>query len=117
MKSFATIDDYIASFPNEVQSKLREIRILIKKEAPEAREKISYGMPAFDLNGPLVYFAAFTKHIGFYPTASGVAQFKKDLSKYVMGKGSIQFPINEPLPLELIRQMVKFRVGENKRKK
>jgi uncharacterized protein YdhG (YjbR/CyaY superfamily) len=86
MKSFATIDDYIASFPKEVQSKLREIRMLIHKEAPEAREKISYSMPAFELNGILVYFAAFAKHIGFYPTASGVAKFQKELAKYVSGK-------------------------------
>lgn len=94
-----------------------EIRKLIHKENPGVREKISYGMPAFELNGILVYFAAFAKHIGFYPTASGVAQFQKELRTYVSGKWSIQFPLNEPLPLELIRKIVKFRVEENRRKK
>lgn len=108
---------YIASFPKEVQAKLEQVRATIKKAAPEAEETISYGMPAFKLNGPLVYFAAFKGHIGFYALPSGNEAFQKELAKYKMGKGSIQFPLDEPMPLALITKIVQFRVKENAAKK
>ena len=112
-KRFNSIDEYIANFPKEVQKKLRELRSVIKAAAPAAEERISYQIPAFTLKGNLVYFAAYKKHIGFYPTSSGIRAFKNDLSIYESGKGSIQFPIDKPLPLELISKIVKFRVAEN----
>jgi uncharacterized protein YdhG (YjbR/CyaY superfamily) len=112
-KAPATIDEYVANFPEDVQKKLQEIRGVIKDAAPEAKERISYKMPAFTLNGNLVYFAAFKNHIGFYPIPSGIEEFKKELSVYKQGKGSVQFPLDKPLPLELIRRIVKFRVREN----
>ena len=114
-----TIDEYIDASPEPAQSKLRELRLLIQETAPDAQEKISYQMPTFYLNGNLVHFAAHTKHIGFYPTPSGIAQFEAQLSSYKHAKGSVQFPLDEPLPLDLIRQIVRFRVEENlaKRKK
>lgn len=109
-----TIDRYIKSFPKDIQLSLKQIREIIQKTAPDAVESISYGMPAFKINGkPLVYFAAYEKHIGFYPTPSGTAKFKKELSPYKTGKGSARFPIDEPLPLELIQKIVAFRVQEN----
>ena len=111
--SFATIDEYIATFPKETQKVLAEIRATIKAAAPEAQEKISYQMPTFFLNGNLVHFAAFKNHIGFYPVPTGVAKFKKELSVYEQGKGSVQFPLNQPMPLDLITKIVKFRVEEN----
>ncbi|TAL72206.1 MAG: hypothetical protein EPN88_05095, partial [Bacteroidetes bacterium] len=92
---------------------LEQLRVTIKKAAPKAEEIISYGMPAFKLNGVLVWFAAHSKHIGFYPMASGIAAFKKELSIYKSAKGSIQFPLDKPLPLRLITSIVKFRVNEN----
>ncbi|OFY62171.1 MAG: hypothetical protein A2V64_00885 [Bacteroidetes bacterium RBG_13_43_22] len=107
------IDQYISQFPGKIQTKLKQIRAIIKKTAPDAGEKISYQMPAFFLKGILVYFAAQKNHIGFYPTASGVAAFKEELEGYKTGKGSIQFPLEEPLPLNLIRDIVKFRVMES----
>lgn len=110
------IDAYIAGFPEEIQKLLEEIRAVIKKLAPQANEVISYGMPAFKLNGVLVWFAAHTKHIGFYPKASGIAAFKKELSIYKNAKGSVQFPFNKPLPLDLITKMVEFRIIENLQK-
>jgi uncharacterized protein YdhG (YjbR/CyaY superfamily) len=113
---YASIDEYISSFPEPVQKRLTQIRKLIRKIAPDAREKISYQMPAFYLNGNLVYFAAHARHIGLYPTPSGSAEFKRELSKYKQGKGSIQFPLEEPLPLALIGKIVKFRVEQNSRK-
>lgn len=109
-------DEYIAGFPVEVQAILNEVRKTIKLAAPEATEKISYGMPAFVQDGNLVYFAAFTNHIGFYALPSGNEAFKKELSKYKIGKGSIQFPLDEPMPLSLITRIVKMRVKENKEK-
>jgi uncharacterized protein YdhG (YjbR/CyaY superfamily) len=112
-KAPATIDEYVANFPEDVQKKLQEIRGVIKDAAPEAKERISYKMPAFTLNGNLVYFAAFKNHIGFYPIPSGIEEFKKELSVYEQGKGSVQFPLDKPLPLELIRKIVKFRAKEN----
>jgi uncharacterized protein YdhG (YjbR/CyaY superfamily) len=111
------IDAYIAGFPLDVQEKLQQVRATVKKAAPTAEETISYGLPAFKLNGPLVYFAAFKAHIGFYALPSGNEAFIKELSKYKMGKGSIQFPLQEPMPLALISKIVRFRVKENAAKK
>ncbi len=110
---FDSIDDYIATFPAEVQKLLGELRTTIKAHAPDAEEKFSYGMPTFFLNGNLVHFAAFKNHIGFYPTPSGIEAFKDELSIYKGAKGSVQFPIDKPLPLKLIIKIVKFRVAEN----
>ncbi|MEP6929937.1 MAG: DUF1801 domain-containing protein [Flavobacterium sp.] len=112
-KKPATIDEYISGFPNEVQKILEEIRVTIQKAAPEAKEKISYAMPAFNQNGIVVYFAAFKNHIGLYALPSGHESFKEELSKYKSGKGSVQFPLNEPMPFALITKIVKFRVKEN----
>lgn len=112
-----TIDEYIQGFPADVQAILSELRSTIRQSAAQAAEKISYGIPTFYLNGNLVHFAAFKHHIGFYPAPSGIARFKKELKKYKSAKGSVQFPLDEPLPLELIAAIVKFRVGENSRKK
>jgi uncharacterized protein YdhG (YjbR/CyaY superfamily) len=110
---YKTIDEYILAFPPKVQEKLKQIREVIKAAAPEAEERISYKMPAFSFKGNLVYFAAFRNHIGFYPTGSGVVRFQKELANYKSGKGSVQFPLDEQLPLELISKIVKFRVSEN----
>ncbi len=113
-KEILTIDEYIQKFPKDVQEKLESIRRLVRELAPEAREKISYRMPTFSLNGNLVHFAAFKTHIGFYPTPSGVSEFQKDLSRYKNGKGSVQFPLDEALPTELIKRMIKFRLEKNR---
>ncbi len=107
-----TIDEYIASFPRDVQAILKQIRTTIKKAAPDAEEAIKYRIPTFVLNGNLVHFAAFKSHIGFYPTPSGVEAFKQELSRYEGAKGSVQFPIEKPMPLNLIERIVKFRVKE-----
>jgi uncharacterized protein YdhG (YjbR/CyaY superfamily) len=107
------IDEYIAGCPQHARGKLMELRATIRKAAPGAEEKISYRMPAFNLNGILVYFAAQTRHIGFYPTSSGVTAFKEELGDYKNSRGAIQFPYDQPLPLELIARIVKFRVREN----
>jgi uncharacterized protein YdhG (YjbR/CyaY superfamily) len=109
------IDEYILKFPDEVQEILNTLRNVIKESAPEAEEKISYQMPTFVLNGNLVHFAAYKNHIGFYPTPSGIEEFKNELSEYKGAKGSIQFPIEKPLPYELISKIVKYRVVENKK--
>lgn len=109
-----TVEEYISSFPLETQKILQEIRATVQKAAPEAIELISYGMPGYKLNGhPLVYFAGYKNHIGFYATPTGHAAFEKDLSIYKQGKGSVQFPIEQPMPLDLIRRIVEFRVQEN----
>ena len=113
---FTTVDEYILSLPEETQKILEEIRATIKAAAPDAEEKISYQMPTFYLKGNLIHFAAYKNHIGIYPTPSGTEAFKKQLSKYQGGKGSIRLPINEPMPLKLISQIVKFRVAENLKK-
>ncbi|MEH6907811.1 iron chaperone [Neobacillus drentensis] len=113
---FITIDDYILQFPLEVQEILMTLRNVIKETAPDATEKISYQMPTFVLYGNLVHFAAYKKHIGFYPTPSGIAAFQQDLSEYKSAKGSVQFPLDKPIPYELIREIVKYRVAENLRK-
>ena len=112
-----TIDEYIAQCPQDVQQILAQIRAVIKESAPNAEEKISYQMPAFHLKGYLVGFAAHTHHIGFYPTPSGIEAFKDELSAYNSSKGAGQFPLDEPMPWELIRKIVKFRVAENLKKK
>jgi len=108
-----TIGDYIAAFPEDIQKILQQVYTTIKKAAPESGEKISYGMPAFTMNEKhLVYFAAFKNHIGFYALPSGHAKFQKELSHYKSGKGSVQFPLDEPMPLSLITKIVKFRLKE-----
>lgn len=114
--NFQTIDEYIMQFPAEVQDTLQKLRLVIKEAAPEAKETISYQMPAFSLNGILVYFAGWKNHIGFYPTLSGMNAFKEELSQYKGTKGSIHFSLTKPLPDELISKIVKFRVTENKNK-
>lgn len=108
-----TIDDYIAGFPPEVQAILQQIRATIHDTAPEATEAISYQMPTFKLRGNLVHFGAFKHHIGFYPTPSGTDHFQAQLAPYKHAKGSIQFPLDEPIPYDLIREIVQYRVGEN----
>ena len=112
-KQFKTIDGYIDMFPADVRIILNELRQTIKDAAPEAEETINYQMPTFTLYGNLVHFAAFKNHIGFYPTPSGIEAFKKELSAYKGAKGSVQFPIDQPLPLSLIRKIVEYRVKEN----
>jgi uncharacterized protein YdhG (YjbR/CyaY superfamily) len=108
------VDDYIRSFPENVQIRLKQVRAAIMENAPEAEEGIAYKMPAYKSYGkPLIYFACFKSHIGIYATPTGHAQFAKELSKYKQGKGSVQFPLDEPLPLDLITRIVKFRVKEN----
>ena len=106
-------DDYISTFPVEIQNKLKKLRAAIKLAAPEAEEKISYQMPAFYFHGNLVYFAAFKNHIGFYPTASGIEVFKNEFSEFKHSKGAVQFPLDKPLPVDLITRIVRFRVKEN----
>lgn len=111
-----TIDDYILQFPDEIQKILESLRKVIQEAAPEAKEKISYQMPTFYFYGNLVHFAAHKKHIGFYPTASGIATFKEKISAYKSSKGAVQFPLDMPLPFELISEIVSFRVAENIKK-
>jgi uncharacterized protein YdhG (YjbR/CyaY superfamily) len=112
-----TVDEYIMTFPEEVQVLLNQIRTIIRECAPEAVESLAYQMPSYKTNGrPLIYFAAFKNHIGFYATPSGHSEFAKELSKYKQGKGSVQFPFDKPIPFDLIRQIVAFRVEENKEK-
>ena len=108
-----SIDAYIASFPEDVQVILEKIRRIVREAAPEAQEAIKYQIPIFVLNGNLVHFAAFQKHIGFYPTPSGIEQFKDALSAYHSAKGSVQFPLDSPIPYTLIKKIVEFRVNEN----
>jgi uncharacterized protein YdhG (YjbR/CyaY superfamily) len=108
-----SIDEYIAEFPPETQRALEELRALVREAAPDATETVSYAIPAFDLNGRhLVHFAGYTRHIGFYPTASGIEAFKEDLKPYKSAKGSVQFPLDRPMPADLIRRIVEYRVGE-----
>jgi len=112
-KTAKNIDDYIDRFPEEARERLQKMRLTIKKAAPQAKETISYGIPAFTLNGMLVWFAAFKNHIGFYPRTSAITAFKKQLSAYKGAKGSVQFPFDKPLPLALVSRIVRFRVKEN----
>jgi uncharacterized protein YdhG (YjbR/CyaY superfamily) len=111
-----TIDSYIAAFPPETRELLEQLRETIKKSAPEAQEVISYQMPAYKQQGILVYFAGYKNHIGFYPGASGIASFQKEISAYKNAKGSVQFPLDQALPIELISRIVEFRVNENTQK-
>ena len=113
MDTKSDIDKYISGFPKEIQTILEQIRTAIKQVVPEAEEAIKYAMPTFVLNGNLVHFAAFKNHIGFYPVPSGIKALKQDLSVYKGAKGSVQFPLNQPMPLDLIAKIVKFRVKEN----
>ena len=112
-QTYGTIDEYIEAFPKPIQKKLAELRALIRQTAPAAQEKISYQMPTFHLNGNLVHFAAHSAHIGFHPTPSAITGFNRDLSKYKTSKGAVQFPLEQSLPRELIRRIVRFRVGQN----
>lgn len=116
MKKPTTIDEYISEFDGEQRIRLEKFREIIQALVPEATEKISYGIPTFDLNGNLVHFAAFKNHIGFYPGPSGIIPFSEELKNYKCAKGSIQFPMKEPLPENLIKEIVKFRKAENTRK-
>lgn len=114
---FKTIDEYITTYPPDIQTLLQQLRAAIHEAAPEAEETISYQMPAFKQNGVLVYFAAFKDHIGFFPTASGVEAFKDKIDAFKTSKGTIQFPLNKPLPIELVKEIVLFKVKENQTKK
>jgi uncharacterized protein YdhG (YjbR/CyaY superfamily) len=115
---FKTIDEYIRTFPPDIQDILQKIRQTVQKAAPDAVETISYQMPAFKLNGKvLVYFAAFKNHIGFYPTPSGITSFEKELSPYEKGKGTVQFPLNKPIPYDLVEKIAIFRAKEVLEKK
>ena len=111
-----SIDQYIVGFPPEVQNILEEIRTIVRTAAPEAQETIKYRMPTFILNGNLVHFAAFKHHIGLYPTPDGIEKFQDELSVYKNAKGSVQFPLDQPMPFDLIRRIVEFRVQESARK-
>ena len=111
--NYKNIDEYIGIFPEEVQVILEQVRATIRQAAPGATEKISYAMPTFYLHGNLVYFAAYKNHIGFYPSTSGIIAFQKEISGYKNSKGAVQFPIDQPMPLDLIAEMVKFRAIEN----
>ncbi len=108
-----TIDDYIAGFPDDVREILEKIRMTIREAAPGAEETIKYQIPTFTLKGNLVHFAAFKKHIGFYPAPTGIEEFKQDLSAYEGAKGTVRFPLDEPIPFDLVSRIVKFRVKEN----
>jgi uncharacterized protein YdhG (YjbR/CyaY superfamily) len=117
-KQYSTIDEYVASFPEDLQAVLEKMRHTVRQVAPEAVETIAYQMPAFKLNGlSLVYFAAFKDHIGFYPLPSGTEAFKKELSAYKGGKGSVRFPLSKPIPYNLVKKIVTYRVKEIQRKK
>jgi len=114
---YQSVDHYIKTFPNGVQVLLENVREAILQTAPKAIESIAYGMPAYKINGkPLVYFGGFKSHIGFYATPTGHTEFEHELSKYKQGKGSVQFPLNQPIPYDLIKQIVAFRVHENEQK-
>lgn len=117
-KEIKSVEQYIKTFPIEIQIILENLRTTIIGAAPQANEGIAYGMPAYKTNGkPLVYFAGFKKHIGFYATPSGHSEFASELSKYKHGKGSVQFPLDQPIPIELIKRIVQFRVKENQANK
>ena len=116
-KKITSIDDYISMFPDETQLLLNKFRSIILKKAPDAIESISYGMPGYKTHGrPLVYFAGYKNHIGLYATPSGNAEFSEELSKFKSGKGSVQFPIDQPIPFDLIERIIEFRVNENELK-
>ena len=119
MKEFKDINEFIADFPEGIQLILEKIRTTIQQAAPDAKEAIKYGMPTFVLNGNLVHFSAYKNHIGFYPAPTGIDAFIEELAQYRTGKGTIQFPVDKPIPYDLVTKVVKFRVEENlsKRKK
>ncbi len=112
-KKIQSVGEYLRNQPRETQVRLNAIRMIVRRLAPDAVERISYRMPAYFLNGALVWFAAFKNHIGFYPGASGVAAFRHEIENYKSAKGSIQFPLDQPLPTALIKRIVKYRVQEN----
>ncbi|MEW5719131.1 MAG: DUF1801 domain-containing protein [Chloroflexota bacterium] len=116
-KKFETIDEYIAECPEDVRPLLEKLRRVIRDAAPQAEEAISYAIPTFKLNGNLVHFAAFKNHIGFYPTPPAIVAFKKELASYKQAKGSVQFPLAQPIPFGLVKKIVKFRVKQNLAKK
>ncbi len=111
-----SIDEYISAFPPEIQEKLQNLREIVRKAAPGAVEMISYQMPAFRFHGPLVYFGVNKNHIGFYPTPSGIERVKEELAGYSYSKGAVQFPLNKPIPYDLVVKIVRIRVEENQRK-
>jgi uncharacterized protein YdhG (YjbR/CyaY superfamily) len=117
MKNFSSIDEYITSYPKDIQKILQKIRQAIQKAAPQAEEAMRYGIPTFQLNGNLVHFGGFQKHIGFYPTPSPIEAFRKELAEYEYSKGAIKFPLDKPIPYDLITKIVKFRVSEMQAKK
>ena len=117
MKQANNVDEYISEYPVNVQEILQKLRQTVKESAPDAEELISYRIPAYRLNGNLVYFGAFKDHIGFYPTSSGISAFKKELSKYKVSRGTVQFPIDQPIPYDLVRKITRHRVRENLGKK
>lgn len=117
MKQIADIDSYIAEAPKNTQEKLSKLRNVIKEAAPDATETISYGLATFKLNGNLVHFGAFKTHIGFYPAPTGIEEFRKELEPYIAGKGTIQFPLDKPIPYDLVARIVAFRVQQNTSKK
>lgn len=110
----ASVDAYIATFPQATQARLQSVRASIRAAAPDAEEKISYQMPTFALHGNLVYYAALKHHIGFYPTSSGIAAFKDELAGFASSPGAARFPMDQPLPLDLVSRIVRFRVEENR---
>jgi uncharacterized protein YdhG (YjbR/CyaY superfamily) len=113
-----SIDEYISQFPKNVRNVLEELRRIIKESAPEAEETISYGIPTFDLNGRhLVHFAAYKSHVGFYPTSSGIKAFKKELSPFKTSRGTVRFLLDKPIPFDVVKKIVRFRVRENESKK
>jgi len=114
--SIENVESYIATFPKETQKLLEQIRQTIRSVAPRATEKIGYGIPTFVLNGNLVHYAGYKNHIGFYPGAAGIAKFQEELSVYKGAKGSVQFPLDQPLPLKLVSEITKFRVVQNEQK-
>jgi len=116
-KQYKTMDEYIVQFPKNVRDVLEELRQVIKEVAPNAEETIDYGIPTFKFNGNLVHFAAFKNHIGFYPTPSGIEAFKKELTTFKQSKGTVQFPLDKPIPFDLVKRIVKFRVKANASKK
>ena len=113
MENYSNIDEYIAGFPETTQDILQKVRTTIRNSVPEAEEAISYGIPTFKLKGNLVHFAGYKNHIGFYPGAAGIETFKEELSQYKLSKGTVQFPIDKPIPFDLISKIVDFRVKQN----
>jgi uncharacterized protein YdhG (YjbR/CyaY superfamily) len=117
MKEFKTIDEYIKDYPEDIQKVLEKMRRVIHDAAPQAEEAMRYGIPTFRLNGNLVHFGAFKTHIGFYPAPRGIEAFKKELAPYEGGKGTVKFPLDKPIPYDLVTKVVKFRAAENLAKK